>query len=414
MHRSQLATLRIRLGSILSLLRISVTHKMRSQTKPRLGLESQELPVYRADGTLVEEVNNDEAPISKSTVSVLPMQLRIPTQHWTILCSSCGRFHLRDFRYVNRREALGQGDQGTVYKVRHQPTGKLYALKEFDPGALGGGHSSPGTDQGFKAYAAELVTLFENVDSSFVIEVYEVWTHGAKMKVLMELMDLGSLTDVLHALREQCLRPACQEHLAEGHRYCKCSLCTGSTAMACGRLCNEDLSQVASAIVHALQALHAKQIIHRDIKPSNVLVNTQGTIKVCDFGVSRLLSTSQQLAMTTTGSQLYYAPERIVPKSGYGLPADVWSLGVLLGYCAVGRHPVSDRVFECMTKVMEPGFRLKLPSNIGIDPLCCDFVEKCCTYDSARRPTAVELCHHPFLSIYASRRRPNFISFVDR
>ena len=76
--------------------------------------------------------------------------------------------------------------------------------------------------------------------------------------------------------------------------------------------------------------------MHRDLKPSNILVNSQGRVKLCDFGVSVQLINS--IARTYIGTSAYMAPERLLGED-YRLRADVWSLGVLLFELVCGRFP---------------------------------------------------------------------------
>lgn len=92
----------------------------------------------------------------------------------------------------------------------------------------------------------------------------------------------------------------------------------------------------------------AHHIMHRDIKPSNVLVNSQGQIKLCDFGVSSELVNS--MAETFVGTSTYMSPERI---SGgqYNVRSDVWSLGITLLELAIGYFPWGH------------GLRMKKPPN---------------------------------------------------
>jgi serine/threonine protein kinase len=316
---------------------------------------------------------------------------------------------MKDFKHVNKKEALGRGDQGIVYKVLHEPTNKYYALKDFEMRDIAANVSH----NSYSAFANELVTFYQKVDTTHVVRVYDVYSNGGKMKVLMELMELGSLTDVLARLKAKKIRTACSTHRAEGQYYCGCPMEGTDKFKPYGRLCNHDLSYVAYSILSAVNSLHTKQIIHRDLKPSNVLVNAAGVVKVCDFGVSKLLEASNQLATTTTGSQLFYAPERIVPKKGYTFPADIWSAGVLLGYCATGQHPISERVFDVMTSVSQSEFQMSLPSGIDLDPDFVDLVQKCCTNDSSARPSAQSLLTHPFVVKYEGDRAggPKFLPY---
>lgn len=76
-----------------------------------------------------------------------------------------------------------------------------------------------------------------------------------------------------------------------------------------------------------------------DIKPSNILANSQGQIKICDFGVSGELINS--IANTFVGTSTYMSPERI-QGAQYTIKSDVWSLGISLVELAQGRFPFAD------------------------------------------------------------------------
>lgn len=95
-------------------------------------------------------------------------------------------------------------------------------------------------------------------------------------------------------------------------------------------------AQVALALAH----LHEASILHRDLKAENILLTADGTVKVADFGVSRLLD-STAAVMTRAGTPHYVAPE-IVKGAAYNAKCDVWSSGVILFECLVGKMPFSS------------------------------------------------------------------------
>ena len=76
-----------------------------------------------------------------------------------------------------------------------------------------------------------------------------------------------------------------------------------------GRISEKVLGKIAEAVLRGLSYLHEKKVIHRDIKPQNILLNENGQVKLCDFGVSGEAVNS--LATTFTGTSFYMAPERI-------------------------------------------------------------------------------------------------------
>ena len=102
---------------------------------------------------------------------------------------------------------------------------------------------------------------------------------------------------------------------------------------------------VLAAVSHA----HANLIVHRDLKPSNILVTQDGTVKLLDFGIAKLLQEGQSEAeaptLTGVGERVltpeYAAPEQIRGEA-VTIATDVYALGVLLYVLLAGRHPGGD------------------------------------------------------------------------
>ncbi|CAK9115777.1 unnamed protein product [Durusdinium trenchii] len=98
------------------------------------------------------------------------------------------------------------------------------------------------------------------------------------------------------------------------------------------------VSNIARQLVRALNYLHSQQVIHRDMKPQNVLVSSNGTVKLCDFGFARALSTETTVLTSIKGTPLYMAPE-LVQEKPYDSGVDLWSLGVICYELFVGEPP---------------------------------------------------------------------------
>ena len=81
-------------------------------------------------------------------------------------------------------------------------------------------------------------------------------------------------------------------------------------------------------ICNAVHECHMKDIVHKDLKPLNIL-NSNGKLKLCDFGIARVLETTQDNIHTNRLSRAYAAPE-VLDKKGFRFTADIWSLGCIL------------------------------------------------------------------------------------
>ncbi len=129
-----------------------------------------------------------------------------------------------------------------------------------------------------------------------------------------------------------------------------------------------DVARIGAALAVALDYAHAKGVVHRDIKPANVLLTDQGAVKITDFGVARLATSS----LTTTG-QFIGTPNYMSPEQVTGAPvdgrSDLFSLGVVLFELLTGRRPfVGESLTEVSYKIVhEPA---PVPSQVrpGLPP----------------------------------------------
>ena len=95
---------------------------------------------------------------------------------------------------------------------------------------------------------------------------------------------------------------------------------------------------LGAEILLALECLHFNNIIYRDLKPENVLVDSQGHIKLTDFGLSKIRKNEHEVAYTFCGTPEYLAPE-VIKGEGHGKYVDYWSLGLIIFEMISGINP---------------------------------------------------------------------------
>lgn len=119
-----------------------------------------------------------------------------------------------------------------------------------------------------------------------------------------------------------------------------------------GKLTEEQALPVGLAVARGLAAAHAHQIVHHDVKPGNILLGTDGSIKVSDFGVARLMTTLGEVEPQIFGTPGYMPPEILLGLASS--PAgDLFGLGVLLYQCLTGEMPFAgDQVRQVLKKTL--------------------------------------------------------------
>src|SRR6266498_3026890 len=204
-------------------------------------------------------------------------------------------------------EEIGIGGMGVVYKAEDLKLGRLVALK-FLPERLA-----------VDAVAVERFRREARAASGLnhpnICTIYEIEQHDGREFIAMEFL--------------------------EGQTLAMC--------IAGGARSSDSIAKLGIPIAEALAAAHSKGVIHRDVKPGNIFVTSSGLVKVLDFGVAKLLhstdtaGTLDTLTETNaiTGTLPYMSPEQL---RGENLDArsDIYALGVVLYEIATGRRPYTS------------------------------------------------------------------------
>ena len=104
-------------------------------------------------------------------------------------------------------------------------------------------------------------------------------------------------------------------------------------------------------LIFGLNYLHENKVLHRDLKAQNVFIDSEGTLKLADFGISKILDHTQMLASTVVGTPFYISPEAC-SNQGYNFKSDIWSLGcILYELCALTHAFQGDNILILAKKI---------------------------------------------------------------
>jgi tetratricopeptide (TPR) repeat protein/predicted Ser/Thr protein kinase len=211
-------------------------------------------------------------------------------------------------------EELARGGMGVVYRARARD-GRLVALKVLTAASL------DAEELGRLRLEA---TATAGLEHPSLLKVHEAGVHEGRAFLVMDLLEGTSCRDLLKRDGPLPIRRAVE-------------------------IC----SQVASALAVAHQA----GVLHRDLKPENVIVTTSGLPILIDFGLARLLESTDKLTQTGTslGTPAYMAPEQaLADREATGPRADVYGLGATLYALLTGRPPFDGQaLIQILSQVVE-------------------------------------------------------------
>lgn len=261
---------------------------------------------------------------------------------------------------IDRDSHLGAGACGTVRRGTIRRTGKAVAVKTLRVDCR--------EERELLLNEVRALVHAEGCPNLAQWHAGFVGARGGQVHLVLELMNCGSLADVRKRLPTSA--PT-----------------TPPAVLACVAL------QVMRGVAH----LHVRMLLHRDIKPENILLNTAGEVKVADFGLTKALDVS--LPSACMGTKIYLAPEKCCGTGDpYGLPSDIWSVGMVLYELATGAHPFrSARTFPEITRLLLEEPEPRLLEDGGHPASLRSFVSRCLTREVCDRADAQDLLVHSFL-----------------
>ena len=264
-----------------------------------------------------------------------------------------GHYPKSDINFYKYGRLLGKGSFGKVNLALHIASGKLVAIKSFNKKKLTTGHSK-------QKIKTEIQILKKVRNCIYCTKIFDTFQTEKHILIVMEFI----CADLLDYIRKR------------------------------GKL-NEKMSKIIfRQIVQGLKYMQKLNIVHRDIKIDNLLLDLSNTIKICDFGESKILNPPDKIMLDHCGTPAYIAPE-VFLKNGYqGFGCDIWSLGVTLYFMLAGEYPFKGKNLEELKNNI---FAKNYDKLDFISEEANDLLDKMLTINTEERISLDEVIRHEWL-----------------
>ncbi|MGB8317820.1 MAG: serine/threonine-protein kinase [Ignavibacteriaceae bacterium] len=196
-------------------------------------------------------------------------------------------------------DVIGRGGMGVVYKAIDMNLEKTVALKMIDP-------FYAGNESFLKRFRTEAIALAK-LENKNIVSVYALRETDNGLFMVMEYVDAKTVSEWL---REK------------------------------GVLSVDETLKIVRQLLNAINHAHKVGVIHRDIKPNNILLCEDGTVKVMDFGLAKLIQEhGEQSTVTQTAGTLYYMSPEQIKGLKVDNRTDIYSIGMTIYEMLTGRTP---------------------------------------------------------------------------
>lgn len=294
-------------------------------------------------------------------------------------------------RYL-KREVLGEGTYGVVFKAIDTKTGQTVAIKKIRLGKY---------KEGVNFTALREIKLLKEIKDPNIIELIDAFPHKGNLHLVFEFME----SDLEAVIRDRniVLSPA-------------------------------DIKSYLQMILKGLACCHRKWVVHRDMKPNNLLIAADGQLKLADFGLARTFGSPDRRLTHQVFARWYRAPELLYGAKQYGSGVDVWAAGCIFAELLLRRpfmQGTSDidqlgKIFAAFgtPKPSQWADMVYLPDYVEYQyvpapPLrtlfpmasddALDLLAKMFTYDPKARITAQQALEHRYFASVPAPTKPSLL-----
>ncbi|XP_010030257.2 SNF1-related protein kinase catalytic subunit alpha KIN10 isoform X1 [Eucalyptus grandis] len=255
---------------------------------------------------------------------------------------------LMNYRLIRN---IGHGAFGKVKVATHRLTGTKVAIKILNRKKM--------REKCMEEKVSREIKIGKLLKHPHIIRLYETIESMANVYVVMEYAERGELFDYIVENR---------------------------------RIREDEARKFFQQIISGLEYCHNCRVVHRDLKPENLLLDSNGNVKIIDFGLSNIMRDGC-LLKTSCGSTNYAAPEVLSGKLYSGPEVDIWSCGVVLYVVLCGTLPFDDESIPNLYNKIKSGV-YTLPSHLTTGSR--DLIARMIVVDPLRRLTIPEIRQHPW------------------